>query len=173
MKSKKVMAETMTIETFYQQYKEHCCILNLDGNDMLGENNAGLNLVAKNKSHIIKVDGGIFPKNQEDKRVDYMAYTAKNLYIIELKGKTGIKSAYKQILSTIDIILHNDDFNFLICNRDKTMACIAGPVRYPRGGSREEKKLAYTLVKHSKEKPEKYTDLIIYSYKTKHTLVLE
>lgn len=128
---------------------------------------------ASSKSHIILVDGGIFPKNKENKKADYMAYTANNLYIIELKGKSGIESAYKQILSTIDIILHNNDFNFLICNRDKTMACIAGPVRYPRGGSQEEKILAKTLIKHSKEKPEKYTDLIIYSYKTKHTLVLE
>lgn len=137
------------------------------------KNKAKVKVIASSKTYIIMADGGIFPKNQGNKRADYMAYTDKNLYIIELKGKVGIESAYEQILSTINTIVHSDDFNFLIQNRNKTMACIAGQVRIPKGGSRKEMELAKKLVKHSKERQKNIINLIVYSYKNNHSLFLE
>lgn len=169
----------MTIDFIQQKYPNYCQTLNSNQTIVLSDpetkkqDKAKIKIVALSKSYIITADGGIFPKNQGDKRADFIAYTNKNLYIIELKGKTGIKSAYKQILSTINIVLHNGEFNFFIYNRDKTMACIAGQVNYPKGGSRGATELAKMLVRHSKIKPKNIYDLIVYSRKTKDILQLD
>ena len=178
----------MTIKFIREKYRNGCKILRnnkktLRNNESIilsdpetkqkQKYKAKVTIIALTKSYIITADGGIFPKNQGDKRADFIAYTNKNLYIIELKGKAGVESAYDQILSTIKTILHSDDFGFLIKNRDKTIACIAGQVRLGPRVRSNEKELARILKNHSKEKQKNILDLIIYSYKTEHKLYLD
>lgn len=169
----------MTIDFIQQKYPNSYQMLNgkksivLSDPETKKKNKAKVEVIASSKTYIIMADGGIFPKSQANKKADYIAYTDKNLYIIELKRKDGVNIAYEQILSTIDTIVHSDNFSFLIQNRNKTMACIAGQVSIPKGSRSKEMKLAKQLAKHSQEKQKNIIDLIIYSYKNNHSLFLE
>ena len=124
--------------------------------------------------YIIKADGGILSRFNKP-RSDYIAYSLKHSYIIELKGKSHIDTAYEQIISTIDICLQEIEYRFLIANKEKVRACIVGPRKIPRFSERKEIELFKKLftISISKQKSKKISDWIYYQDRPKQILELE
>lgn len=163
----------MSISELSQKYACYCKKLDISQKETLKENKAKIYILASNQAYIIKIDGGMFAQIQKEQKSDYLAYTSSNTYIIELKGKCNINEAYKQILSTIKILLQQLEYKFLIENREMLMAYIIGP-RRPRGKNKYEMTLFKELIRHSKNKSKKsISDFIKYMDRGKNNLTLE
>lgn len=129
--------------------------------DNRSEVNAKIYLKAKDNLRLVNVDHALI--GDKEKKCDFMAVgeNSDKTHMIELKG-ADIEAAFRQITSTINVFLHDDELKKYVIAREVLDAYIASPERQrvPNIPSLKEREAVRKLAAGNKRKPENIFDLL-------------